>query len=278
MTRARRFLVPLLLAAVATCTSKVPNDTGGVKVNVDGGPAGNGGTAAMGGTGGSAPMGPSCGTFTAENRCDVCAVERCCAQIEACLSNPSCTALRDCYDECDGEPESCYEMCDRTHAAGVSLIDQAGDCVDTKCADECTSSPEMPPPPDAGAAPRPDAGAAAPFPSELVGDWQSISSEWGVGYHFTAQGRFIYTLRYDNLGTCITLDAIMISAEGDARVEGDVLTLTVTKGTNVSADCGGTITSHPVKSPMVYRYRVVPGASPVLELTSDGGTTRYPKR
>ena len=274
----------LFMATVATCTSKVPNRTPGANGVADGGPVGNGGVSAVGGAGGGSAMGgaptsmgPRCGTLPAQDRCDVCLVGMCCAQIEACLSTPTCSALKDCYDGC--AEQSCYEMCDQTHAAGLDLFNQAVDCQDTKCGAPCNSSPEDPSPPDAGAVPPSrDAGTVA-FPAALVGHWDNVSSEIATGYQFTAQGRFIYTFLYDNNGYCVGLGGIAISMEGNARVEGDVLTMIPTGGTHVSSDCSGNTTPKPVDlSPIVRRYRIVPGARPVLELTYDQGTSRYTKR
>lgn len=76
--------------------------------------------------------------------CDTCARAQCCTYVLECADSSDCEALMTCLDECEDDL-ACGLTCQLAHEKGGGILQELASCVQTRCKEECPSSP-----PDAG--------------------------------------------------------------------------------------------------------------------------------
>jgi hypothetical protein len=71
--------------------------------------------------------------------CAQCAAENeCPAQYDACVNDMECVALIQCFEDCNNQPDQCYEQCAMMYPAGYQLYYELVDCaVCQSCPQSC---------------------------------------------------------------------------------------------------------------------------------------------
>ncbi len=77
-----------------------------------------------------------CGSGSqAADPCETCVDAKCAAQLSACTSDPQCSGLWNCYDQCPDD--ACAIQCETTFAAGLFKSDAVDMCAEQQCPTEC---------------------------------------------------------------------------------------------------------------------------------------------
>jgi hypothetical protein len=94
------------------------------------------------------------------------------------------------------------------------------------------------------------------LPAELVGAWQIDDGDAAIRYEFTAQGGVVYASELDTSYGCTY--TTKTSFQGSVKLDGNILTITPSDGTQVSDDCGEQ-TSSPYSKVDVEAYEIQNG-------------------
>lgn len=78
---------------------------------------------------------PECGPFIPLTECQQCLYGRCPEEMNVCISNPDCTALLYCLDEC--ELPGCENGCYALYPGGLADSGPVGECAQEACTVEC---------------------------------------------------------------------------------------------------------------------------------------------
>jgi hypothetical protein len=77
----------------------------------------------------------SCPGFAPLDPCQQCLYSSCDAEMNACMSNPDCTALLLCLDACTAP--GCENQCYNAHPGGLADAGPVGTCLQSSCAAPC---------------------------------------------------------------------------------------------------------------------------------------------
>lgn len=77
----------------------------------------------------------SCPGFVPLEPCQECLYTSCDAEMNACMSNPDCTALLLCLDACTAP--GCENQCYNEHPGGLADAGPVGTCLQSACAAQC---------------------------------------------------------------------------------------------------------------------------------------------
>ncbi|MEB2312435.1 MAG: hypothetical protein OZ928_11345 [Polyangiaceae bacterium] len=69
--------------------------------------------------------------------CAPCMQSQCSTEVSACISNTECAAILSCAPACNGD-QACVQQCMTAHPNGAGLAQTVVNCVQSKCASECT--------------------------------------------------------------------------------------------------------------------------------------------
>jgi hypothetical protein len=71
------------------------------------------------------------------NPCQKCRYEKCAPEMNACLSNPNCLGLVQCFQACGQNDPRCVDSCTVTWEAGLMGLQGVTSCTQDNCADVC---------------------------------------------------------------------------------------------------------------------------------------------
>jgi hypothetical protein len=84
------------------------------------------------------PCGPSCPMAGDDlSPCEECLYTSCSDEMNACLSNPECTLLWQCFGGCAQFDLVCQQSCYDMHGGGVMDLQAVFMCADPACGDLC---------------------------------------------------------------------------------------------------------------------------------------------
>ena len=70
--------------------------------------------------------------------CQECLYLDCSAEFNACFAEPQCLDLWTCLGGCGPTELTCSDACLNTYPAGIQLLEDALECADVVCDNECT--------------------------------------------------------------------------------------------------------------------------------------------
>lgn len=68
--------------------------------------------------------------------CNDCAASSCCSQAQACANSPTCNALVQCLNGCNGD-KTCWNNCAQAYSSAVSTYNAFANCVSSNCSSQC---------------------------------------------------------------------------------------------------------------------------------------------
>ena len=80
----------------------------------------------------------SCSWGTEEfGECEECIYKDCAAEMNACLSTPSCGQLYECFEGCAPLELSCHQNCYQQYSEGVAKLETLLQCSTNLCENAC---------------------------------------------------------------------------------------------------------------------------------------------